>query len=74
MLSPAKYWRVPCDLNIASLQSSSIFALPEQLANQASPPTRGHGITVAAYDEREQMGMLKWLGLITGVAGKNLDV
>lgn len=74
MLSPAKYWRVPCDLYVESLQPSSTFALPEQLANQASPPTRGHGITVAAYDQSEQMGMLKWLGLITGVAGKNLDV
>ena len=74
MLSPAKYWRVPCDLNIASIQPLSNFALPEQLANLASPPTRGHGITVAAYDESAQIGMLKWLGLITAAAGKNLDV
>lgn len=59
MLSPAKYWRVPCDLNIASIQPLSNFALPEQLANLASPPTRGHGITVAAYDENAQIGMLK---------------
>jgi hypothetical protein len=69
MLTPSKYWRVPCDLNSEIDEPSPIFTVPEKLANQSSPPTRGHGITIAAYDEVEQTGMLRWLGIITGGAG-----
>jgi len=50
------------------------FALPPALANQASPPTRGHGITIAAYDEVGQTGLLRWLGIITGGVGTTRTV
>lgn len=74
MLTPSKYWRVPCDLNSEIVQPSSTFTLPKELASQVSPPTRGHGIAIAAYDEVEQTGMLRWLGFITGGAGPTRTV
>lgn len=70
MLTPAKYWRVPCDLDVAISEPSSEFTLPPALANQASPPTPGHGIAIAAYDEVTQIGLLRWLGTITGGVGQ----
>lgn len=73
MLTPAKYWRVACELDDVD-QPPPTFTLPEELANQASPPTRGHGITVAAYDSAEQTGLLRWLGIITGGTGLHRDV
>lgn len=69
MLTPAKYWRVPCDLEAEISAPCSQFILPLELANQASPPARGHGITIAAYDAAEQTGLLTWLGIITGGVG-----
>ncbi|WP_083280330.1 GIY-YIG nuclease family protein [Pseudomonas citronellolis] len=69
MLTPAKYWRVACGLNCETPPPSSNFILPDRLANQASPPSRGHGITIAAYDESEQMGILRWIGIIIGGTG-----
>jgi hypothetical protein len=74
VLTPPKYWRVPCELNSELAQPPLTFTLPEELANQASPPTRGHGITIAAYDEAEQTGMLRWLGVITGGTGPTRTV
>lgn len=69
MLTPAKYWRVACKLDCEVARPPSMFSLPEGLASQASPPTLGHGITIAAYDETQQTGMLRWLGIITGGTG-----
>lgn len=74
MLTPAKYWRIPCALEGVISEPSSEFALPPALANQTSPPTRGHGIAIAAYDENEQIGLLQWIGLITGGVGPTLTV
>lgn len=74
MLTPSKYWRVPCDLDSEIAQPPSTFTLPKELVKQSSPPTRGHGITVAAYDEAEQTGMLRWLGVITGGTGPTRTV
>ena len=68
MLTPAKYWRVACELDADTPRPASSFSLPAELANQASPPAKGHGITIAAYDETEQMGMLRWVGIITEVS------
>lgn len=70
MLTPAKYWRVPCGLDSEIINPQPTFTLPETLANQASPPTRGHGITIAAYDEAGQTGVLRWLGVIVGGTGQ----
>jgi hypothetical protein len=69
MLTPAKYWRIACDLDCDIARPPSTFTLPVGLASQTSPPTRGHGITIAAYDEVEQTGLLRWLGIITGGTG-----
>lgn len=69
MLTPAKYWRVPCDLAFEVPLPPTTFTLPPSLASQVTPPTRGHGIAIAAYDEAEQIGLLRWLGFITGGAG-----
>lgn len=69
MLTPAKYWRVACALDDDVAQPPSTFTLPEDLANQYSPPVRGHGITIAAYDEAEQTGLLRWLGVIKDITG-----
>lgn len=74
MLTPSKYWRVPCGLDSEIAQLPTTFTLPEKLANQTSPPTRDHGITIAAYDETEQTGMLRWLGVITGGTGQTRTV
>ncbi len=69
MLTPLKYWRVPCSIDAGDLAPATEFALPEALANQSSPPRIGHGITIAAYDEAEQMGLFRWLGVVIGGSG-----
>jgi hypothetical protein len=70
MLTPAKYWRIPCALNGAVPEPLSEFTLPPELANRASPPARGHGIAIAAYDEVEQTGVLRWIGVVAGGVGR----
>lgn len=69
MLTPVKYWRVACELDDEVGRPASEFPLPSSLSDQVSPPVRGHGITIAAYDEAEQTGLLRWLGVITGGTG-----
>lgn len=69
MLTPAKYWRVACELDCEVAPPPSTFTLPEGLANQKSPPTLSHGITIAAYDETHRTGIFRWLGVITGGTG-----
>lgn len=69
MLTPPKYWRVPCALDCEVVEPPPGFTLPQKLANYSSPPTRGHGIAIAAYDEANQTGVFRWLGVITGGAG-----
>lgn len=74
MLTPAKYWRVPCALDDVSSVPASNFILPDDLASQVSPPSRGHGITMAAFDDTEQIGMLRWIGLVVDRTGKAVTV
>ena len=69
MLTPPKYWRVQCVVGTAIEVPSSEFTLPTALADLAKPPARGHGIAIAAYNEDEQTGLLRWLGIITGGVG-----
>lgn len=69
MLTPAKYWRVVCETDCEFSRPTQTFILPEALSNQVSPPALGHGITIAAYDESAQTGMLSWVGIITGISG-----
>lgn len=64
MLTPAKYWRVFCHLDTNILKPATTFVLPTEMASQKSPPAVGHGITIAAYDEVSQIGMLRWIGVI----------
>lgn len=74
MLTPAKYWRVACHLDTETLQPASSFSLPNELASQKSPAAVGHGITIAAYDATTQTGVLRWIGVITGVSGSIREV
>ncbi|MCW5640959.1 MAG: GIY-YIG nuclease family protein [Rhodoferax sp.] len=74
MLTPSKYWRVPCDLTIEVPEPCKEFTLPAALTKQSSPPARGHGITIAAYDEAATAGLLRWVGIITGGAGESRTV
>lgn len=74
MLTPAKYWRVACELNSETPKPPSSFVLPSGLAIQAAPPARGHGITIAAYDRVGHTGMLRWIGIVIGVAGTVREV
>lgn len=60
MLTPLKYWRVPCSLDAGDSRPATKFALPEVLANQSSPPRIGHGITIAAYDENRRCPAPFW--------------
>lgn len=69
MLTPSKYWRIACELDVEIEEPSSAFLLPDSLSNQSSPPAVGHGLAIAAYDQTEQVGMLRWIGTITGCAG-----
>lgn len=69
MLTPSKYWRVPCELDAAVQQPAQEFSLPESLAGQALPPSRNHGIAIAAYDEARQTGLLYWVGIVLGGTG-----
>ena len=74
MLTPSKYWRVPCELDAATSRPSEEFRLPEALATQSSPPKVSHGIAIAAYDQVEQMGLFRWLGIVTGGTGATRTV
>ncbi|MBD5805173.1 T5orf172 domain protein [Azoarcus sp. Aa7] len=74
MLTPPKYWRVPCSPDAEPSQPPTEFALPEALAARSSPPRVGHGITIAAYDEAEQIGLFRWLGVVTGGTGATRTV
>lgn len=73
MLTPSKYWRVPWDLQDEAAPSRDLV-LPGALADQKKPPTQGHGITLAGYDEMAATGLLRWIGLITGGTGANRTV
>lgn len=69
MLTPAKYWRIQCDLDQDVAEPPLLFTLPHELAAQKVPPSVGHGLAIAAYCEGEQMGTLHWVGVIVGGAG-----
>jgi hypothetical protein len=69
VLTPSKYWRIACDLDANVAKPSARFTLPDELAGQKSPPTRGHGITIAAYDAAMQTGLLRWVGVVMDVEG-----
>ncbi len=73
-LTPAKYWRVPCALQGPTAEPSSEFTLPPELANQTAPPSRGHGIAIASYDEGRQTGILSWIGIVSGRVGAMVTV
>lgn len=66
ILSPSKYWRVACSLSSEPSLPSPNYILPQELASQTAPPSRGHGIVIAAYDESEKTGLFRWIGVITG--------
>jgi hypothetical protein len=74
MLTPPKYWRVACGIDAESLPPPKEFKLPETLAAQSSPPKAGHGIAIAAYDEQQQIGLFRWLGVVTGGVGASRTV
>ncbi len=74
MLTPAKYWRVPRGIDAESSPPPHEFKLPDTLAAQSASPKAGHGITIAAYDEEQQMGLFRWLGLVTGGTGGSRTV
>lgn len=63
-LTPSKYWRIACSSDVDLEPPAQQFVLPDSLASKASPPTRGHGLTIAAYDEVATTGLLKWVGVI----------
>lgn len=69
MLTPAKYWRIACNLDQVDFEPASAFQLPYDLVAHKSAPAKGHGITIAAYDEPSQTGMLRWIGIITSTSG-----
>ena len=69
MLTPSKYWRVHLSQDERTKVPASTFALPRQLAEQSSPPLRGHGIAIASYDNNTQTGLLSWVGIIVSVSG-----
>ena len=69
-LTPSKYWRVPCALDAVIDAPVGEYLLPDSLVDRKAPPACGHGITIAAYDVVEQMGLLRWLGIITGTQGR----
>jgi hypothetical protein len=74
MLTPSKYWRIQVSLEEIVNMPASTFTLPKQLADQASSPLRGHGITLAAYDAHAQTGLLGWVGIIVGVNGNVREI
>lgn len=70
MLTPAKYWRVPCPLGETIPKPIENFDIGQQLANYSTSPKAGHGITIAAYDPEQQTGFLQWVGIIKGGSGQ----
>lgn len=69
MLTPVRYWRLPCSLTEAVEQPSENFNIGEKLAGYANNPKTGHGITIAAYDSEQRTGFLQWVGIIVGGTG-----
>lgn len=74
MLTPPKYWRLPCVIGTEFSQPANEIILPDLLATRSAPPVVGHGIAIAAYDEAEQIGLFRWLGLVTDRAGASRTV
>lgn len=74
MLTPSKYWRVPAVLNAEVQRPPKNFILPDALVNQKAPPSAGHGIAIAAYDEHETMGHFLWLGIVKNGSGSVREV
>jgi hypothetical protein len=73
MLTPKHYWRVPLDFD-DDLRPSDAFALPETLACQRRAPKEGDGITAAAYCNQSFTGFFRWIGLIVGDKGAQVQV
>lgn len=74
MKTPSKYWRIACPLDEETPLPSSTFALPPSIAAHAGPPTAGHGLLLAAYDEEARTGIVRYLGTVTSARGAIVTV
>lgn len=69
LLTPRNFFRIPVALEADDAPPASDFSLPPALIERQVPPKVGDGWTLAAYDEQDRTGMLRWIGVITGVSG-----
>lgn len=74
MLTPSKYWRFARTLEAMQEAPPESFVLPANIAEQSSPPISGHGLLLADYDESEETGVVRFLGLVTGRSVGHVNV
>lgn len=72
-ITPSKYWRVACAIAaVSDLQSK--FSMPAELTVHTRSPRVGDGVIVAAYDDNEQMGLVRLLGVIQIVSAGGIEI
>lgn len=72
--APKNYWRIACPLDAGSSPPQEAFVLPDNLVAQATPPKRGDGLLLAAYDPATQTGQVRHVGVVTEVHGAEAKV
>lgn len=64
MLTPSKYWRIACALDADTPLPPTEYAPPEHIASQTRPPMVGDGFLLAAYDEAQETGLIRYVGIV----------
>lgn len=74
MLTPKTYWRIARTLEALTQAPPRDLELPSCLVQRNKPPRTGDGVLLADYDHDEQLGQVRYLGLIEGWRGSNISV
>jgi hypothetical protein len=74
MLTPSKYWRIGPTLDAMREAPPDEFVLSAAIAEQSSPRIAGHGILLADYDDGQETGLVRYLGLVTGRSSGHVTV
>lgn len=73
VLTPRKYWRLACALSAEQVLQPD-FPMPSELMSHTRSPRAGDGVIVADYDDSQQTGLVRWIGIIRNAAGTGLQM
>ena len=74
MLTPKNYWRIASSLDVLQTAPPREFLLPTCLSTQKYPPAIGDGLVLANYDAEERTGLIRQLGIVTGLSNASVQV